>query len=215
MVTNGKVTTNFYLWHLILGMSVLSVALALTGLLGMPFLTSIAVGVAVSALVGGIIGFCRGRFSHGIGGGLVGAFLAHLLVLAVYAISPFADNGPWSLYDYAIVAPLGVACGALVATSVSREGSMLRAVLVGCLIGPPLGALWGCGCLVAIECYTAFERGYFSFRFEHWYSHQNALIWAVHGLVMGGMAGGVIGLMVLTQRASQLRKCGTREHSHV
>lgn len=183
----------------------LSVMVALTAVIGSWFAASVPVGLSIGATIGALFSVGRGGFARHIGGGVLGAFAAHLVVLWSFAISPFADDTPReNMLTYALVAPAGAACGAILA-SIGSRGSVARPILFGLLIGPPVGALWGILSLFVFKFPELYEVGYGRFlkRFTFPGFCTHLWIWAAAGLILGGAIGIAFGMLNLTRRTAE------------
>ena len=211
----------FSLWHLLLSLLLLSIAFALTDIVGIQYLASVPIGLAIGVVVGGSLGLCGGRsLLRCIGGGLLGVALAHLQTIVSLG---HASSGRWSLADYVVLAPVGAATGAIVAATSSTGSSWLRPVGVGCLLGPLFGASWGCVYRIAYLGYFAFTQGRLDqfvrrlpTRLSRLCSYEHVLFWSTIGLIFGVLAGVSICLLDCIQRAPRSQhRTAVDEHSQV
>ena len=203
-----------------LTLSLLSIVFALTHIIGIQYLASIPIGLAIGVVVGGSLGLWRGKsLLRCIAGGLIGVVLAHLQ--AFFSLAN-ASSGPWSLTDYVVFAPLGAATGAIVAATTSTGASLARPVVIGCLVGPLFGASWGCVYRTAYLGHFFFKQGLFDLFVRRLTttpstvcSYEHVLLWGTIGLTLGGLAGLSICLLDCIWRLPQSqRPTAVDEHSH-
>jgi len=185
----GQRRLQFSLQSLFVLCLLLCVGVTLTTELGPSLLVSVPVGFAWGVVAGATVGWLRGPSIRNRLGGILGAFMAHFAVLVDCAVSPYSPGPPWSLGCFAVLAPVGALCGALVASLHSR--GFIQSALVGSLSEPLVGMAW------ALLLFSLIRLDQLVFMPTVVFSAfpMSLLVWAVAGVFLGSLTGIVIGLL--------------------